>query len=84
MNRDEIVARLKEIIVMVMPEIEARLDTIGEDDDLHTELGLNSIGLLYIVISIETAFDISFDGVSFSDFNTVSDIINYIEKNVKQ
>jgi acyl carrier protein len=46
------------------------------------DLGLNSVGILYLVIGIEEFFSISFTGVSFGDFNTVGDVINYIEKKI--
>ena len=51
---------------------------MSESSDLHTDIGLNSVGMLYIVIAIEEMFNIEFDCVEFKDFNTVADVIDYI------
>ena len=54
-----------------------------EDSDLNTDLGLSSVGILYIVIAIEEMFNIRMDDVSFGDFKTVRDVADYIEKKLK-
>ena len=58
------------------------MNTVTEDSNLVTDLGLNSVGILYVVIGIEEFFGIRFDDVTFGDFNTVKDVIDYIEKKV--
>ena len=55
------------------------LKNTTEDSNLVTDLGLNSVGILYVVIGIEEMFDVSFDDVSFGDFETVGDVVTYIE-----
>ena len=55
-----------------------------ENSNLTTDLGLNSVGILYSVIAIEEFFSIQFDDVGFGDFQTVGDVINYIENKVNQ
>ena len=55
---------------------------ITEGSDLIADLGLSSVGVLYIVIAIEEFFDIRFDDVGFGDFKTVGDVITYIEAKV--
>lgn len=79
MNRTEIIEKLKEIAEMTVqdPTILAKMD---EDADLNTDLGLSSVGILYIAIAIEEMFNIRMDDVSFGDFKTVRDVANYIEK----
>ena len=83
MNRQEIFAKLKDIIKQAAPNQAELIENANEDTDLRTDIGLNSIGVLYIVISIEACFDISFDDVSFGDFNTVGDVIDYISENLE-
>ena len=56
------------------------LENCTEDSNLVTDLGLNSIGILYLVIAIEEFFAIQFNDVSFSDFQTVGDVVSYIEQ----
>ena len=79
MNRTEILEQLRELMKTAMPDAAERIDGLEEDANLQTDVGLTSVGLLYVVIAMETAFDISFDGVSFADFATVKDIVDYIE-----
>ncbi len=80
MTRQEIKDKLVEIMVVAMPEAEETLKASTEASNLHTDLGFNSVGMLFIVIAIEEFFSIRFENVNFGDFNTVSDVIDYIEK----
>ena len=81
MTRTEITEKLRDILVMAMGEASApMLDSCTEDSNLATDLGLNSVGMLYVVIAIEEFFSIQFDDVGFGDFKTVKDVIDYIER----
>ena len=82
MNRQEIKAKLCEIMKLAMPSLELTDDTLNETANLATDLGLSSVGVLYVVIGIEEMFGIRFDDVGFSDFETLRDVIDYIEKKV--
>ena len=79
MSREEIIEKLKEITELTVqdPTILAKMN---EDADLNTDLGLSSVGILYIAIAIEEMFNIRMDDVSFGDFKTVRDVADYIEK----
>lgn len=79
LTRSEIIAKLKDIMEMACGvQVEA-----DESSNLTTDLGLNSVGLLYVVIAVEEFFGIRFDDVSFGDFQTVGDVVDYIEKKQK-
>ncbi|MDE6411908.1 MAG: acyl carrier protein [Clostridia bacterium] len=80
LTRNEIVQKLNEIVDMALGEIAVTAD---ESSNLTTDLGLNSVGLLYVVIAIEEFFGVRFDDVSFGDFQTVGDVVDYIEKKLK-
>lgn len=79
MNRSEIIEKLKEIAELTVQD-PSILKNMNEDSDLNTDLGLSSVGMLYIVIAIEELFNIRMDDVSFGDFRTVRDVANYIEQ----
>ena len=79
MTRREIFDTLKDIIGSALERTDNMKD-VSERSDLRTDVGLNSVGLLYIVISIEERLHVSFDDVSFNDFQIVSDVIDYIER----
>ena len=80
MTRIEIFEKLKDIIKRALPDRAEFIDACDETVGLHTGIGLNSIWLLYVVIAIEEFFNVSFDEVSFNDFSTVADVIDFIEK----
>lgn len=79
MDRVEIFEKLKDILRMIGNVDEALIERCGESSDLMTDLGLSSVGMLYIVIAIEEFFQVRFDDVNFGDFRTVGDVIDYIE-----
>ncbi len=58
------------------------VSTLNENASLVNDLGLSSVGVLYVVIAIEEFFNIRFDDVGFADFKTVGDVVDYIEKKI--
>ncbi len=81
MSRNEIVEKLKDIMVMVTGSAEDA-EAIREDTRLVEDLGLNSVGIIYIVVGIEEMFGIRFDDVGLGDFPTAGHVVDYIEKKV--
>lgn len=84
MDRKQIFDKLKEILSFNFSDSSEILDKCSESSNLITDLGLNSVGMLFMVISIEEAFSVSFENVNFSSFVTVKDVIDYIEKNRRE
>ena len=82
MNRQEIFEKLKEIAELTVQD-PSILASMCEDSDLAADLGLSSVGMLYIVIAIEEMFNIRMDDFSFGDFRTVRDVMDYIEQKLK-
>lgn len=80
MKREEILNKLKEIIKLANSSTPELIDSCNEESDLRADLGLTSIGVLYLAISIEQTFDIEFNDSSFDEFNTVKDVVDYIEQ----
>ena len=83
MTREEIFNKLKELIKLANSNSADQLDSCTEQSDLRGDLGLTSIGVLYLAISIENDFDIEFGESSFDDFTTVKDVVDYIEEKLK-
>ena len=81
MQRSEIAEKLLDVMKMAVPDFDEK--GITEESDLTLDLGLSSVGVLYIVIAIEEFFNIRFDDVGFGDFKTVGDVISYIEEKVE-
>ena len=78
--RSEIKEKLSDIMKMAMPAGGTDFESFTEQSNLVTDVGLSSVGVLYIAIAIEEFFDIRFDDVGFSSFKTIGDVIDYIEK----
>lgn len=79
MNRQQIIDKLAEILAAEKGDEEVLSVNYSEDMGLYSDLGLNSIGLLYMVISVEESFNIRFDNVKMSDFETLGDVVDYIQ-----
>ncbi len=82
MTREEIGEKLKDIMRLANPNSHLDLDAVGEDTNINTDLGMNSVDMLFIVISIEEFFNINFDNVKFGDLITVGDVINFIQERI--
>ncbi len=80
MSRNEIKEKLVDVMKMAAPSAGVDIESLNEQSNLVSDIGLSSVGVLYIVIAIEEFFDIRFDDVGFADFKTIGDVIDYIEK----
>lgn len=78
MTDKEILEKLKEIFRTALPDKADIMESVTLDSDLRTQVGLNSIGMICMVIMIEETFSIQFDDVGFNDFVTVKDVVDYI------
>ena len=81
MERNSIKEKLNDIFNITVKGDKKQVE-YDENSNLITDLGLNSVGMLYMIISIEEFFNMRFDDVSFGDFQTVKDVIDYIQKKV--
>ena len=49
------------------------------DSTLREDIGINSIGLLYMAMAVEEEFEIKFKNEDFAAIRTVGDVITCIE-----
>lgn len=82
MSREDIASKLKEAIaresrIFVVKELGA----IQEGDRLREDVGLDSVGLLYLVLAVEEAFDLTVEDAEevAEHFATWGELIDYIE-----
>ena len=78
MNREDIKAKLKEIVKMIKPNTE--LGTLTDDTQLVRDLGLDSLTILLLALAIEKEYSFHFEGSP--QFTTVGEVITFIEKHV--
>lgn len=74
MNKiDEIKQRLAEV---------AHKDSVSEEMKL-TELGLDSLDVVELLLKLEEEYDVHFDDVDMSNLATVGDLLNAISAQLK-
>ena len=78
MKNEEILQKLKEIFVIVVNK-DANLDSIKYESKIVQDLGVSSVGLIYLMVAVEETFNIDMSDASFNSFETVGDVVNYIQ-----
>ncbi|MDO4734716.1 MAG: phosphopantetheine-binding protein [Lachnospiraceae bacterium] len=78
MQSMEIEARLKELLYEIDDEID--VDEITEESRLKEDVGLSSVAMLYMAVSIENEFEIDLSDANMNDLVTVGDVVELIEK----
>ena len=61
---------------------EVDLTAVTADANLREDLGINSIGILYMALAIEEEFGIKFVNEDFAGIQTVQNVVDLIEKKV--
>lgn len=72
--------RLVELFKSVF-EGEVDVSSVSENSRLIEDIGMNSIGLLYMAMAVEEEFGTTFTNDDFATLRTVADVINKIEGN---
>lgn len=81
MTELEIFEKLKEIFVLVVNR-NADLSKITMNDHIINDLGVSSVGLIYLIVAIEESFGIDMSEVSMNTFQTINDVVKYIKGNL--
>lgn len=61
-------------------EDEVDVSKLSENANLRDDVGINSIGMLYMAMALEEEFEIKFVNEDFAKIVTVSDVISVIEE----
>lgn len=78
MERTDILDRLKKILKKTSQNQKIDFDSISEETTLKYDLGLDSIQLIVIALSIEMEFGIEFKEYGIDTFKTVGNVVSYI------
>lgn len=79
MNETEIFDGLKEILHTIKPATD--LDSVTMDSRLICDLGIDSLSILLLSLSIEKKFGFTFENIPA--FDTVRDVVNYIAEKTR-
>ena len=83
LTRTEITERLREILLAADDRNRDVVAACTEDSRLVADPGFTSVSMLYMVIAIEEEFDIRFENVGANDFETLGQVVDYVEKKLK-
>ena len=61
-------------------EDEINQDLIKPESNLFDDIGINSVGMLYMALALEEEFNIKFQNDDFAKIKTVADVVDCIEK----
>lgn len=77
MTKLEILDQLKKIFTLVVNR-NMDVSTIKMESKIINDLGISSVGLIYLMVAIEENFDIDMSDATFNSFETVQDVVDYI------
>ena len=78
MQRTEIEEKLKALLTEIDEEIPA--DMLTEASLLKEDVGLSSVAMLYMAVSIENEFGIDLSEAKMDELKTVGDVVQLIEQ----
>lgn len=84
MTREDILEKLKGIMVSMDPSKAGLVETVSDDTRLIEDLGYTSIAILYVVVAIEETFSICFGDLGVDDFKTIGDVLDYLDKSINK
>ena len=77
MSEKEIFEKLTNIFNIVINR-SVDVSKINMDSKIIEDLGVNSIGLIYLAVAVEEEFGVDMSNASLESFKTIRDVINYI------
>lgn len=77
----ETIEKLYEILKRIEPDTQVKLEDLKPETNIKNDLGLNSIGFLYLVIGVEKEFCITMRNADLNELETLGQVVEYIEEN---
>lgn len=77
MDRNQIMAKVKEYIMQQLPVDEAK---IVDSARMIEDLGADSANLMMLIMDLETEFNMTVEDEVLGTIKTVGDIVDYIQK----
>ena len=71
----------KKVKEILSKQLNVEVGKISGETNIATDLGADSLDLVEILMSLEDEFSISIPDEAIPEIKTVSDLVNYIEKN---
>ncbi len=74
----------EELKAILINDLSIEENKITPDAHIKNDLGINSLELADLTLSIEENFGIEIDDSKLSKFITVADMVSYLEENAKK
>ncbi len=78
MDRKEILDKLKEIVVSADESLAPKMDGVTGETKILEDLGINSVGMLFIAVMIEETFGIQLNNVYVGSLVKMDDVVDMI------
>jgi len=80
LSREKIKTKLNELMLAAG---NSDISNCSDSVRLKEDLGMTSVAMLYLVISLEEIFNVSFDDQSITSFPTLGSLIDFLERGGK-
>lgn len=84
MNKDEIKATIRDLIVEIGEDLDIAEDKITDDASFIEEMGFDSMALLEVLATMEKKFGVSIPESEFPNITTISKCTDTVEKYLAQ
>lgn len=84
-TRSDILEKLRDFLELWIPDPDS-IEQVTENTNMLTDLGLDSIGILQVTLSVEQEFGISINNneLDAKTFSMVGNLINLIRKKIDE
>ena len=71
---------LQEFKKLINEKLSINTDNITLDTDITSDMGIDSIDVMEIIMAIESKYEIRFDDEKIKDLKKVSDVLAYVSQ----
>lgn len=71
---------LQEFKKLINEKLSINTDSITLDTDITSDMGIDSIDVMEIIMAIESKYEIRFDDEKIKDLKKVSDVLAYVSQ----
>ncbi len=71
---------LQEFKKLINEKLSINTDNITLDTDITSDIGIDSIDVMEIIMAIESKYEIRFDDEKIKDLKKVSDVLAYVSQ----
>ena len=76
-QKQQVLDELKKVFNLIIPN-GMSVENVTLENNITTDLGINSVGVIYLAIAIEELYGLDMSEVTFNRFKTIEDVVDYI------